>query len=898
MTSDLLYRLRALFRRKSLEEEMDEELRAHLERQVEKYAQSGLPRDEAARRARLEFGGLDQVKEECRDAHGVSFLENTIQDVRYALRLVGKSRVLTAVLAITLALGIGVNTAIFSVLNGWLFRPLPVRAPEQITVLAFHPKEISNSHYCSYLDLLDLRKQASTFSDVFAYAPGFVGFSANGRPSEFVLSTVTGNYFPALGIKPLVGRLLLPGEGEKPGDDILLVLGYSFWQRRFGGDAAVIGKRVLINGNPATIVGVTPKEFHGTFFAFDMDGYISLNALPRIWNLSGFWTERGHPSVMAFGRLKPGVSLAQAQSSADVIAARLAAQYPDTDKGAAVRVIPERLARPAPLVTDFVPVIAGLFMLLPALVLLLACLNVANILLARATVRRREMAIRAALGAGRGRLIRQTLTESLLLGLLGGIGGVVFGEWAIRASGSMLRSVTSATSNLGYSLDCSFDWRVFAYTLGTAVLAGILVGVWPAFRAGRVDVNSVLHEGGRSDPGGLGRGGVRSLLLVGQVAGSLMLLIVAGLFVRSLGRAEHMYLGFDPDRVLNVLVDAQQIGYDEAGGKTFYRELERRVRALPGVESASLAFSVPLGIPGPAAPIYVEGRPPAADREAPVVYFNGIDPRYFESMRVPLLAGRTFKDSDDEKAPGVAIVNQTMARTFWPNQDPLGKRFSLKSAAGPFVRVVGLARDGQSTWMLSLNPSPFFYVPLAQNYRSFMALQVRTLVPPETLLMGVQKEIHDLAPDLPTIDVRTMQQQIHGLGGLLIFRLSASLAGVMGILGLTLATVGVYGVVAFAAAQRTHEIGIRMALGATPRNILAATMRQGFELILIGMAMGLVGAFLLGRLLRSLLFGVNPGDPSTFLGVSLLLLGVALLANFIPARRATGVDPMVALRHE
>jgi predicted permease len=809
----------------------------------------------------------------------------------------GKWRGLTAILAITLALGIGVNTAIFSVLNGWLLRPLPVRAPDQIMYLAFQPKGTSESKF-SFPDLQDFQKQADTFSGLFAYAPSGAGFSTGGVATEFGYSAVTGNYFSALGVKPLLGRLLLPGEGEKPGEELLVVLGYSFWQKRFGGDAGIVGKRVLINGQPATIIGVTPKEFHGTFFAFDMDGYLSLNAVPLVQSSTGLWTDRSDRDLMVLGRLKPGVTIAQAESSLAVVARRLAAQYPATDKDSTVRVIPEKFARPAPFVTSFVAVIASLFLVLPGLVLLLACLNVANILVARATARQREMAIRAALGAGRGRLIRQMLTESLLLALLGGIGGVILGQWTISASGSMLHSVTSSSSGFAYHLDYSFDWRVFAYTLGVVVLSGILLGIWPAFRAGRVDLNTVLHEGGRSDSGGVARHGLRGVLLVAQVAGSLMLLIVAGLFVRSLESAEHMNLGFDPDHVLNVMLDVRQIGYDEARAKAFYRDLRDRVRALPGVQSASLAYAVPLGMPSPGSPIYIEGHPLAPGQVVPEVSFNRIDPAYFETMRVPLLEGRTFRDSDNDTAPPVAIVDQTMAKQFWPNQDPIGKRFSLKRATGPFIEVVGLARDGQTNWHFSVQPQAYFYLPLAQNFAPFLSLQVRTTVPPESLILGAQQQIHDLAPDLPIFDARTMQQGIHGLGGLFMFRLAAALAGVMGILGLTLATVGVYGVVSFGAAQRTREMGIRMALGASRRDILVAVVRQGLQLALIGIACGLVGAFALSRLLRSMLVGVKPGDPGTFLGVSLLLLTVACLASYLPARRATKVDPMVALRYE
>ena len=542
MLGNLLDRFRALFRRESLEAELDEELRAHLEHLVEKYIGSGLQREEAVRRARLEFGGLDQVKEECRDAWGVRFVDTLLQDIRFGLRMLAKNPGFTAIAVLTLALGIGANTAIFSVLNGWIFRPLPVRAPQQIMVLAFSQHERGSKF--SYLDLLDFQKQADTFSDLFAYVTGVAGLSADGNASEFAYSAVTGNYFSALGLKPALGRLFVPGEGERPGEERLVVLGYSYWQRRFGGDPGIVGKQVRLNGETVTVIGVTPAEFHGTFFAFDMDGYLGLGtAMSMDRDASGFWTDRHDRRLMALGRLKRGVSLAQAQSTLEVIAGRLAAQYPGTNQKVTVRVIPERLARPAPFVTSFVPVIASLFLVLPALVLLLACMNVANILLARATVRQREMAIRAAVGAGRGRLVRQMLTESLLLALLGGIGGVLLGEWAIRVSGSLLHSITTTTSNIGFKLDTSLDWRVFAYALGAAVLTGIFVGVWPAFRAGRVDVNAVLHGGGPGDSAGLGRHGIRSLLVVAQVAGSLMLLIVAGLFVRNLKRAEHMYLG-------------------------------------------------------------------------------------------------------------------------------------------------------------------------------------------------------------------------------------------------------------------------------------------------------------------------------------------------------------------
>jgi putative ABC transport system permease protein len=543
-------------------------------------------------------------------------------------------------------------------------------------------------------------------------------------------------------------------------------------------------------------------------------------------------------------------------------------------------------------------VIASLLLVLPALVLLLASVNVANILLARAAVRRREMAIRVALGAGRGRLIRQLLTESLLLAFLGGIGGLILGKWAIGVSGSMLRSVTSTSSNIGFRLDTSMDWRVFAYALGIALITGILVGVWPAFHASRADVNACLRESGRGDHPGAGRYGIRNVLVVAQVAGSLISLIVAGLFIRSLTHAEHMNLGFDPDHVLNVLLDARQVGYDEARARTFFRELVKHTREMPGVQNASLALTTPLGMPAPGDPVYVEGHPRAGSQLPPKIFHNSIDPDYFETMRISLLHGRPFVDSDDGTAPSVAIVNQAMATKLWPNQDAIGKRFSLKSAAGPFIEVVGLAEDGQNMWMLSLQPQPFFYLPLAQNFAPFLSLQVRSKGPPESLIPRVEEEIRQLAPGLPIFTVRTMQQAVHGLTGLFFFRLAASLAGAMGILGFTLAVVGVYGVVSVTVSQRTHEIGIRMALGAKRLNILSLALWQGLVLVVTGVLIGLVVAWALTRMMSQLLIGVSHNDLGTYAIVSILLSAVALAACYIPARRATKVDPMVALRYE
>ena len=889
--------LPAVVQRSRVECEMDAELRFHVEAYAEDLVRAGVPRDEAVRRARLEFGGIEQTKEICRDARGVNLIESFAQDIRFGLRLLRKNPGVTATVTLTLALGIGVNTAMFSVLNGWLLRPLPVPSPEQIAVLATEQKEGSNGNF-SYPDFLDFQKATDGFSSLFGYAWGIGGLSADGDAREIGYASVTGNYFSALGVKPALGRLFLPGEAEKPGEELLVVLGYSFWRNKFGGDPHIIGKPVRVNGKQATVIGVTPREFHGTTFAFDMDAYLPLSALTLGGGDPGNpWTARDDRRLTVMGRLKAGRTLQQTQSSIDVIANRLASQYPNTDKGVKVRVIPERLARPAAFVATFVPAIASLFLVLAGLVLLLACTNVANILLVRATARSREVAIRSALGASRARVIRQIVTESLLMALLGSAEGVLLGAGALAVSGSLLHSVFTNRNNYSVSMDVSFDWRVFAYATGTAILAGILVGVWPALRAVRTDVNVELQEGSRAASPSGRKSVVRSVLTAAQLACSLMLLIAAGLFVRSLNSTEHMYLGFNPDHILNLIMDPYEIGYDQAQTKAFYEELANEVGRIPGVQSTSMAFTVPMGRPSNTAPVVVQSHPISPHEPAPLIPYDCVSPSYLQTMQVPLLRGRQFTDSDSEKARPVAIINQTMAKRFWPNEDPVGKYFSMKGNAGRFVEVVGVAGDGQY-FFISTAAYSYFYVPLAQNFVSYRMLQLRTAVPPQSLAKSVEEQVHKLAPDLPIDDIRTMQQLVQGLGGLFVFRLAAIVGAVMGLLGLALAIVGVYGVVSYSASQRTHEIGIRMALGARSGDILKLISAQGLRMVGLGVAVGLLAAWALSHAMKSLLVGVKAGDPVTFTAVAVLLTVVALAACLFPARRAARVDPMVALRYE
>jgi predicted permease len=502
------------------------------------------------------------------------------------------------------------------------------------------------------------------------------------------------------------------------------------------------------------------------------------------------------------------------------------------------------------------------------------------------------MAIRAALGAGHGRLVRQYLTESLLLAFLGGGAGLLLGSWAAGLLGSL---------RLGTDLPVQFDFHpdssVYLFALGTVLLTGVIVGILPALRAARVNVITVLHEGGRGSSSGPRRQLARNTLVAAQVAGSMVLLIVAGLFIRSLGQAQKINLGFNPDHVLDLSMDVDQIGYKEPRGRDFYREVDTRLRALPGVQSVAQAFTIPLGYISSNDRVWIEEHPLQAGQQPPEVMYNMVAPSYLNTLQIPLLRGRDFTAADSEKAPAVAIINQFMAKKFWPNEDALGKHLSTKGPNGPFVEVVGIVQNGKYQ-NLTEDPQSFFYLPIDQSYTSIRTVHVRTSVPPETLALQIESQIHDLAPGLPITQVQTMAESLQGANGFFFFRFGAQLSAVMGLLALILAVVGIYSVVSYAAVQRTQEIGIRMAMGAAPRDILKMVLRQGLGVVGIGLALGLVISLAGTRVMSSLFIGIRPTDPLTFVIVVLLLTGIALFACWIPAFRATRIDPLVALRYE
>ena len=820
-------------------------------------------------------------------------METLLQDFRYAFRALLKNRAITLISVITLAIGIGANTIVFSAINAFFLRPLPVRDGDRLITISEHPPGTAEAISFSWPDYVDFKQQAQGISDVLGYRIDMVGVSQKGTTPERVFGAlVTGNYFPGLGIKPVAGEFFSGDSTDRPGSEPVMVLGYTYWQKRFHGDPNIVGQQLDVDGHPMTVVGVAPEGFTGLYSIVETPVYLPLGFSAVTDPKTDFWTNRGNRQLNAFGFLNPGTTLPQVQASLRVIANRLADQYPDRDKGLSLEVYWETRSRPQPAVGERAFVAMGSFLVLSLLVLLLACANIANLLLVRATVRRREMAVRAALGAGRFRIIRQVLTESVLLAAIGGIAGILVADAV-----GLLAGRWSLGIDLPLHLDFSMDWRVLGFGCVIALLTGVFVGLTPALRISRTNVAEVLHDGGRGSSAGAGGNRVRNGLVVAQIAGSFVLLVIAGLFIRSLEGAQRVYLGFDSEHVADVSMDPHLVGYDEARGRDFYRELENRVRALPGVQSATLAASVPLGYYNNDITVFTEGQP-IDDKHPPLqIGVNQVDPSYFDTLRVPVLRGRVFTDADTEKSIPVTVINKTMAERLWPNQDAIGKRFSIKGATGPFIQVVGIVGTGKY-FSIGEDPRPFFYLPLAQDYSSLSTLLVRTSGDPASMIPELERTIHDLAPGLPVFDSETMNQSIGGANGFMLFRLGANCSLALGLLGLTLALVGVYGVLSYVTTQRTQEIGIRMALGASRAEILKFVFRQASIVVGVGALIGIVLSLAAARAVSGMLVGVGASDPITLVSVTAFLVAIALLASYVPARRATKVDPLVALRYE
>ncbi|HXW89480.1 MAG TPA: ABC transporter permease [Terriglobales bacterium] len=824
-------------------------------------------------------------------------MRGVLQDIRYGLRQLRNQPGFTAVVVITLAVGIGANASIFSVANWFLLRPLPVRDPAELTYLAFQRKGDDGwSNGFSYMDLEDIRSQgASVFANIAGDLPFHAtdGLTVNGKTEPITTDYVTGNFFETMGVRPELGRLILPTEGAVPNGDPVLVLSHSFWTAHFGADPNIVGKNALVNGRPVTIVGIAPEGFHGTVSWIDTQGYLPLGMAVIGTGVKGdFLTNRQARDLLLVARLKPGTSLGGTRPVLETISHRLSSQ--DAKPGGEIALRAFRLQPSGPSGDPEggpASKVAGLFLALAAIVLLIACANVTSLLLVRATGRQREMALRQALGAARARLIRQLLTESVLLALVGSAAGMLLG-WIASSALSAIR--LGLGPSLPFVVDIHLDWRVLAYGFGAALFTAIAVGIVPALRASRRALVPTGGQGAHAMADGRQR--LRSALVVAQLGASLLLLTVAGLFAHSLAFAARVDLGFDPHHVVNLTMDPHEIGYGPAQGLAFYSDLLERVRTLPGIQSASLASCVPMGDEVDGDDLDVPGYQPK-DNAKPHANFNTVSSGYFDTMGIPLLKGRDFRAVDNEKARWVAIVNQAMAERFWPNLNPVGQVFTLGNDPKHSIEIVGVAKNSRN-YGFAGPIEPYFYIPLTQHYTSAETLQVRTTIATENVPPGIVEVIHSSVSEMPVFNVQTMTGALRGLNGLLPFQLGAVLTTCCGILALTLAIVGVYGVISYAASQRTYEIGIRMALGAQPGAIMKMILRHGLLVIALGLMLGLLLAFAAARLLEGFLVGVQSSDPLTYGSVSVLLISAALLASYIPAWRATKVDPMVALRYE
>jgi putative ABC transport system permease protein len=886
MLTGMWIRLRALFRRKKVEAELDEELRFHLEAQAEKYIRSGMAPEKARRQARIELGGIEQAREECRDARGVTFIETTIRDVRYGLRQLRRSPGFIIVAVLTLALGIGANTAIFSVVKGVLLDALPYPHADRMVLLHEQLPQVPLVSV-SYPNLQDWERQNTVFDPLGAFQTTRFVLTGAGEPEQIEGINATAGFLPALGVKPILGRLFGKSE-DRPGAMPVALISYSLWERKFGGDPQAVGRPLDLNGRSYTLIGILPASFRFPFPDGIADIYVPLGLEADQMQQRG-----NHPGILAVGRLKAGVTIGQARAQMQTIMARLAQQYPKSNQGDTAVVESLQEAYDSIVLTGGLA--TALWMLLGAVgfVLLIACADVAGLMLARGTGREREMAVRAALGAGRARLARQMLAESLLLAMGGGACGLML---AAAGTGA-LRSMISA--DIPQSVNFAIDWRVLLFLFVVTVLAGVIFGLAPALHASRTDVSQSLKEGGRSGAAGARGNRYRQALVIGEFAMGLVLVAASALMIRSFYHLIDVDPGFRVANVLTAEVSLPATKYSKpAQIDAFYRDVLVRIRATPGVQAAGAIWPLPLtGAGGWQTSFYVEGTPIPKPGQGTIADCHRVTPGYFSTMGPRLLRGRLITEADDASAPLVAVVSRGFAERYWPGGDAIGKRIKLGGADSKkaWTTIVGEVSNTKQ-YGLDERARPEFYVPAAQDPGGDMTLVVRAAGDASTLTSGVRDAVLAVDNQQPIFNVRTMQGY---LGQSLIgYRLPALLLVLFAALGLALAAVGIYGVVAYSAARRTHEIGIRLALGARASEVFWMVLSQALRLSLIGVGLGIVGALALTRTMSSLLYGVKPNDPGTFVAVSLILIGVALLACYVPARRAMRVDPAVALRHE
>jgi putative ABC transport system permease protein len=865
--------IRNTVRKQRIDRDLSEEVGSYVELLTEKYMKDGMNEEEARRAAMVEVGGVEQVKEEVRSNRAGFAIETLFQDVRYGLRSLRKKPGFTATAVIALALGIGANTAIFSVINAVLLRSLAYRDPGSIVMVwerSLRGGRAQNS--VSPANFLDWKKQSSSFALIAASWDTRLNLTSGGEPEEIQIQKVSADFFPVLGVQPELGRAFVRAE-ETPGTEPVVILGHDLWQRRFAGDRAIIGQTVTMSGRNCTVVGVMPAGFY--FLNTQIKAWLPLQLDPTTeWRKAGRF-------LRSVARLKSGVTLQQAQAELDGIGNQLEIAYPDYNKGWGVNLVPmhEQIAG------DIRPVLLVLLAAV-AFVLLIACANVANLLLSRAASRQKELALRAALGADRLRLIRHLLTESMVLAMMGGVLGVLLAYWGIQLL------IAFAPDNIPRLHEITIDPRVLGFTFGISLLSGLVFGLVPALQSSRPDLNGALKEGARGSS--TGNRIVRNLFVVAEMALALVLLIGAGLMLRSFSQLHQVKTGFETENILTMRVQLPNARYGQPQQRAdFFKRAEERLISLPGVKSIGAISYLPLTGPASSTSFNLATKP-LPPSESPGTEVRPITPGYFTAMGIPLLKGRAF-DERDGATSRVLIINETLARKFFPGQDPIGQQLIVSWEPQVADEIIGVVGDIKET-ALEQEPNPTVYWPHAREPYPFMNFVIRAAIDPATLSAAAASEIHALDPDQPVADVRTLDQVV--AKSIARPRFNALLLAIFAGVALVLASVGIYGVMNYSATQRTQEIGIRMALGAEPRDILRLVVGHGMKLTAAGIVIGVIASLALTRVMSNLLFGITATDLTTFVAVSGVLAIVALLANYIPARRATRVNPVVALRYE
>jgi predicted permease len=819
-------------------------------------------------------------------------MDTTWQDFRYAVRTLVKAPAFTIAAILSLALGIGANTTIFTLLNTLFLNPLPVERPSELvavfTTASRNATQFGNLLPLSYPNLKDFRERNGVLTDLAGYSPPLpLSLSTGDEPQRVFAQLVTGNYFEVLGVRPVAGRFFTPGDDRKPGEPAIAVVGYGLWQRRFGGRAAMIGQTITLNRHPFTIVGVAPEGFKGVTSMFGPELWLPATMSPQLQpRQSGNWLdERAAIVFSTAGRLKPGVTIAQTEANLKTIAAALEQEYPEPNGGRNVTVMPLTEATIFPGMRGMMVLAGSVLMAIVGLVLLVACSNVANLLLARAAARRQEVAVRLALGATRTRLIRQLVTESLILGAAGGVLGFVFGIW-----GRDLLWAARPAQVANNFVELKIDTHVFVFAVVLSLVTGVLFGMLPALRASRADLVGAL----KLEPllaAGRRRVRLANGLVIGQVALSFVALITAALFLRSLQGAHTIDLGYETSKVAVVSLNLAQGGYDDDRGRQFARDVRERVARVPGVEAVSWSTNLPLWA-NQYRRVSIEGREPAKSSEMPLALVITVDLDYFKVLGLGVTRGRDFTDADRDRSLAAAIINERMAERYWPNQDPIGRTFRFDTDPVP-RHVVGIVKTIKYQ-TLGETPQPAVYLPFRQNYADGLVLYLRTSGDPARAIGTVQREVRAMDAQVPLENAASVDEVIDQ--SLWMVKIAAGLLAVFGALAIALASVGLYGLVAYSVNERRRELGVRMALGADRRAVLGLVLRDGMTLVLIGVAIGVGLSLVVSRGLGSLLVGTTPTDPVSFAAAAFLLITVAFIGTYLPAHRASRFDPLVALR--